>query len=255
MSKFGIMRPHKRRILKLGNKYLLEQGWYNPIPKDNSGEYIPWFTYPATAFLRDVINKKTKVFEYGAGYSTLFFNNNVDEVFSVEHDQKWVDALLKINPQIQLSVATEGAEVLPGGDEIIRSFEDEKFLLPEHSSQEQNNAHGLSNLVFGGYASQLMNKEKYYYDLVVVDGMARALCAYFAEKMISKDGIIVLDNSDRWQYNSINKNLTNNGFGRIDFWGPGPVNEYAWCTSFFSRRFNIVNTKVLREVGSGDLGW
>jgi hypothetical protein len=25
------------------------------------------------------------------------------------------------------------------------------------------------------------------------------------------------------------------GFARIDFWGAGPVNDFPWCTSLFTR--------------------
>ena len=93
------------------------------------------------------------------------------------------------------------------------------------------------------------------FDIIVVDGMARQLCGFVAADVIKDDGFIILDNSDRWQYNSLQRYLVNKGFGRIDFWGSGPKNTVDWCTSFFSRKFLLNNLHVERPAGTGDLGW
>ena len=44
--------------------YLQPRGWFNDFPEDIEG-VTPWMTFPAIAFLKDIINKDTKVFEYG----------------------------------------------------------------------------------------------------------------------------------------------------------------------------------------------
>lgn len=47
--------------------------------------------------------------------------------------------------------------------------------------------------------------------------------------------------------------MINQGFGRIDFWGPGPINTFGWCTSFFSRNLKIPISKPTRDRGAGDI--
>jgi hypothetical protein len=101
---------------------------------------------------------------------------------------------------------------------------------------------------FIGYASEIFVKPKGYYDIVVIDGMARVLTGFLAAKMVSDTGYIILDNSDRWHYNTLQKHLIEQGFGRIDFWGPGTGNYHAWCTSIFSKNFKIRNKSPERVV-------
>jgi hypothetical protein len=243
-----------QRINSLAMNYLVGQGWFNNKPEDAEG-YTPWFTYPAIAFMKDIISKDMKVFEYGSGYSTLFFNANAGECFSVEHSDEWAKSLLELNPAIDIVVCPEGGIPLPEGVDYLEGFIREGFELPLSSDRNHNIEHGLLNLEFFQYASQLTRRERGYYDVIVIDGMARTLGGYLAADRISENGYIVLDNSDRWQYNSLQKYFLQQGFGRIDFWGPGPVNAHAWCTSIFSRNFKVTNNRVERPRNGGDLGW
>jgi hypothetical protein len=243
-----------QRINSLAMNYLVAQGWFNNKPADAEG-YTPWFTYPAVSFMKDIINKDMKVFEFGSGYSTLYFNENAGEVFSVEHSQEWATNLLELNPDIDIVVCEEGGIPLPLGVDYLEGFVREQFELPVSSDRNHNIEHGLLNLEFFQYASQLTRRERGYYDVIVIDGMARTLCGYLAADLVAEDGYIVLDNSDRWQYNALQKFLLRQGFGRIDFWGPGPVNAHGWCTSVFSMNFKVNNQRVERPRTGGDLGW
>jgi len=79
--------------------------------------------------------------------------------------------------------------------------------------------------------------------------MARALCAVMTVESyrLKDNGIIILDNSDRWHYNPIQEYLNKNEFGRIDFYGPGWNSHAGWCTSFYSQAFPINNNNVCRK--------
>jgi hypothetical protein len=254
VSDFDNLFLWNQKINSLALNYLNKQGWFKNKPADSEG-YTPWFTYPAISFLKDIISKEMKVFEFGSGYSTLFFNSNAGECFSVEHSEEWSKNLLDLNPAMEIAVCTEGGIPLPSVLDLLEGFAMERFELPVSPDRNHNVEHGLLNIEFLNYASQLTRRERGYYDVIVIDGMARAFTGYLAANLVSDNGYIILDNSDRWQYNSLQQYLLRSGFGRVDFWGPGPVNAHAWCTSFFSKNFNVNNNKIDRPALSGDLGW
>jgi hypothetical protein len=254
MDDFKSILLWNQRIYSLASNYLTSNGWFNNRPADLDG-YTPWFTYPAISFLKDIISKEFKVLEFGSGFGTLFFNKNAGECLSVEHDGLWSNHLLSLDSKMEIVVCGEGTEPLPQSIEYLNAFIAENFEMPISSDRRHNVQHGLINLEFSGYASQITGFKKGYFDVVVIDGMARLLTGYLAANFVSDTGYIILDNSDRWQYNSLQRYLIQNGFGRIDFWGPGPVNDYPWCTSIFSRRFEIKNNFIERAHKSGELGW
>ncbi len=72
------------------------------------------------------------------------------------------------------------------------------------------------------------------FDVVVVDGVEpRTTYLLAASRLVSEDGVLVVDNSDRGAYRATLERLE--GFNRLDFFGMGPQNQYAWATSVFSR--------------------
>lgn len=55
--------------------------------------FLPWYSYPMIAFLSDRVRPQMRVFEYGSGYSTLWWSERVAQVTSCKHDQDWYDLL------------------------------------------------------------------------------------------------------------------------------------------------------------------
>jgi hypothetical protein len=229
--------------------YLQELGFFNAVPSDEQG-YTPWYTYPAISFLKDILKLEHKVLEYGSGYSTLFFKDKVQELTTVEHDSMWAQKIVDINSDIDIYVVQENATPHPDAMPKILEFIN---TIEQVRSNDRNHdlVHGLVNNEFAGYASVIYSKPKGYYDIVVIDGMARLLTGYLAADCIADDGYIILDNSDRWHYNNLQQYLFDKGYGRIDFWGPGHGLYNCWCTSFFSKNFKFNNNKKLREVTQG----
>src|SRR5947207_12916151 len=66
--------------------------------RDQQGNYVPWFTYPAIEALKNWDLSDKRVFEYGSGYSTLFWAAGAKEVVSVEHDAAWYEKIVKLAP-------------------------------------------------------------------------------------------------------------------------------------------------------------
>ena len=50
---------------------------------------MPWFTLPAVRFLKARLTPAGRVFEWGSGMSTLWFERRCREVHSVESDPEW----------------------------------------------------------------------------------------------------------------------------------------------------------------------
>lgn len=73
--------------------FLRNAGWFRSYsewrPVTKSGEPLPWLNYSCIYLLEQRVNKNMKIFEFGAGYSTLWFSKKVKDVVSVEHNPKW----------------------------------------------------------------------------------------------------------------------------------------------------------------------
>lgn len=102
------------------------------------------------------------------------------------------------------------------------TYENQKIIL---SSDKKNYVESLNE----------------FFDVIIIDGKFRKECVSQALKYISKDGLIILDNSDRkLERNLANEVRKNFDCIQCDFHGFGPINNYTWTTSlFFSRKFKI----------------
>ncbi|GEM_PF-574580 len=73
-------------------------------PLDRTGQPWPLFTYPAIEYLIQFDYREKRVFEYGAGNSTLFWMERARQVVSVENNRSWYEGLkphLKSNVDLQ----------------------------------------------------------------------------------------------------------------------------------------------------------
>lgn len=73
------------------------------------------------------------------------------------------------------------------------------------------------------------------FDIVIIDGKYRHQCAMMVKSMLSENGMVLLDNSDRHpdtaKYLREDMDLI-----QVDFHGFGPINNYTWTTSLFFAR-------------------
>lgn len=58
-----------------------------------SGLILPYYTLSALEWLLKQDVSKWNVFEYGAGYSTIWFRANCENVRSIDHSPKWASAM------------------------------------------------------------------------------------------------------------------------------------------------------------------
>ncbi len=124
---------------------------------DASGQPIPWYTYPAIEYLRQLDFSEKTVFEYGSGNSTLFWGRIAESVVSVESDSVWY--------------------------EKIREYESSAAVRIHLVTEEESYVEFLSNCPDS-------------FDVIVVDGLYRGRCAVAAVEKLRPGGLIILDNSD-----------------------------------------------------------
>ena len=205
-----VANPSKLHGLgQLGSQgYLAQNGWFksfkDKLPMDAAGKPLPWFTYPSILFLNERLTKTMNVFEYGTGNSTLYFASRVQQIISVEHDQRWYD---KYHPVLPNNVHSKFIEV----DSIKVDY-----------SQAAKNA-GIR------------------FDILVIDGRKRKECLMNSIDALSPGGIIILDDAERTEYEMGIRYLFENYFRMIPFWGIAPGMVELKCTAILYRKENCFN--------------
>lgn len=186
---------------------LLSEGWFNSFKTkksvDANGNSIPWYTYSFIKFFESRLNKKISVFEYGCGGSTFWFSSKVKQICSVEHDIEW-----------------------------FKKFEGHKFSNVQicHQGLDENESY-----------SKAISKFDLNFDVVVVDGKERNSCVINCLQKLTENGIVIIDNSDRIDYQTSFDLLKEKGFKRLDFWGMTPIIADISCTSVFYKNNNCLN--------------
>ncbi|WGD55354.1 hypothetical protein QA641_16635 [Bradyrhizobium sp. CB1650] len=90
-------------------------------PVDTIGQALPWFTYPAIEYLKRFNFKGWRVFEYGAGQSTVYWSRRGAIVTSVEHNPQWFAEVKEALPGAAISHRSDKeAYVNAVGDEGVR---------------------------------------------------------------------------------------------------------------------------------------
>lgn len=181
--------------------------------KDLSSLDLCWWTYGSIRYVEDFIDKKNKnfeeirVFEYGAGSSTLWLSKRVKKIISVEHDKLFFDDIKKFTR---------------GNKNIEIFLKSPSQLSKDQSSNFMSQKKEFLNLCFSDYVNAI-NEFDYLFDIIVIDGRARNACLDVAINRLSENGIIVFDNSHRMRYKKHIKSLN---FKKIIYSGFTPSLPY-----------------------------
>jgi hypothetical protein len=126
----------------------------------DGNSFLPWYNFPLIELLNSYIKPNINVFEYGCGFSTLFYAQNKCNVFAVEARTEWVDNITKLGYQHSLI------------DKINIK------LCNPHEMPQQIVQYNME------------------FDIIVIDSLHRIECLKQAKKVYKK-GMIILDNSER----------------------------------------------------------
>lgn len=155
---------------------------------------LPWIAYDAIEFLKQLLQPAMRVFEFGSGGSTLFLARRCQSLTSVEHDARWI--------------ALVGRKLWRAGLTNV----DLRHIPVESSSAESVEKSDYVNAV-----------RQDRFDAIIVDGHewsphARPACFRAAEEQIAPGGVIVVD--DSWRYQQL-RNANRARDFRV-FESPGP---------------------------------
>ena len=197
-----------KALLSYGHKgYLANIGWFtsfdNQQALDRDGEPLPWVTYSFIDFIKTRLNKDLTIFEYGSGSSTLFYAKRVKRVVSVEHDEAWFNKIVKSKPQ--------NAEMI------------------------------FSKLERGGEYSKKAATLGEKFDIIIVDGRDRVNCCINSIHALTPTGVIILDDSERKDYEEACVFLKKSGFKELPFTGISPGLFYLKATSVFYKTANCLH--------------
>lgn len=143
---------------------------------------VPWWTFRAIADVEAWIAARggdVRAFEYGTGASTAWLARRCRHVTSVEHDAGFFRAIAPL-------LAHDNIEL--------------RLVEPRRDSVEPaapSGRHGYEHCDFSDYVDAIGNDR---YDLIVIDGRARAACFERARDRLARGGLIVFDNSERSRY-------------------------------------------------------
>lgn len=112
------------RLIFNSDSYVYKSGWIESLkrgyPSDKKGNPLPWMNFGVVHLLTERLNDKMSLFEFGCGYSTLFYAERVNHVISVEHQKKWADIMntkLPANASVVLSSKGDYADYINTLDE------------------------------------------------------------------------------------------------------------------------------------------
>lgn len=164
--------------------------------------HIPWLVYDSINYLKSILTDNMELFEYGSGSSTLFFSKLVKSVVSIEHNKAWFDKSYELTREC---------------DNVdLRLAPVSKKKLPEEKEK---------------YAKSICSEKDL--DFIIVDGVNRIRCIELGMPLLKSGGYLLLDNSDRWQYQQGIDMLDK--WEQKEFYGNGPYNNYKWKTTIWRK--------------------
>jgi hypothetical protein len=163
---------------------------------DGEKKPIPWYTYPAIEYLKNIDFSNKKIFEYGSGNSSIWWSERCNKLISIESDPIWknkISALLN-NSKFDYRLATDETSYI------------------KHSDIASCNV----IIIDGQFRAKC----------------ADFILSEVGSGSTSLD-MLIFDNSDWYPHtiSKLNETLTN--WVQVDFSGFGPINSYTWTTSIF----------------------
>ena len=171
---------------------------------DSSRRPIPMLTYPALDALDLIDLSDLSLLEWGTGQSSIYFSSRVKSLVGVESSPEWAGYVRKRTPD----------------NTSIR-------VCSDRSSLEK-----IGKKIIG-----------YRFDIVLIDGKpyskgSRMEAAEITLDLNDTPKLVIVDNSDLPECDSVVGAFQNEGFLRADFVGYSPGAYYKQCTSFFFKPKN-----------------
>ena len=171
---YRILRP----ILKI--RYYFFRKFNNPCP---------WLSVSSVRFLRTYLTKDMVGLEFGSGISTLFTAPKVKQLISVEHNKEWFEMIS--NRFINEGISNVDYRFIAQNDSNL--FSETTFEMADKLGFEVRKDYVNYYMTVDSIPNNSL-------DFLLVDGRARPECLYYALPKMKKNGLVILDNSEREHY-------------------------------------------------------
>jgi hypothetical protein len=222
-----IKKNPSRAFSNLGRGLRCYPQWKKSLMKgvDFVNDRLPWITFHGREFIESLLTLDSLVFEYGSGGSTLYYSARCKYVISVEHDSQWFNA---VNAILSRDGISNCHSVLIAPQRDGYSTSDPADPRGYYSSSDLHQGWN-----FKRYVAFIDSFPDCHFDFVAIDGRARPSCILHARRKIKVGGYLMLDNSDRPQYEKAKDLML--GWAKYEFFGPGPYNLYFWETTVWKK--------------------
>ena len=181
---------------------------------------LPWWTYRSIDLVEGYLAGReglARVFEYGSGASTVWLARRAGSVVVVEHDRTWAQRVERV-------LEAEGLENV-------------RIVVPEVPRTTAptlgSDAPSGKGLDFRDYVAAL-GREQGSFDLIAVDGRARAACTREATTRVAPGGIVLLDDAQRPRYQPVVEELATRGWHVVRAHGFAPCDPLPRDTVLFT---------------------
>ena len=186
---------------------------------------LPWLVFDAIERLTALELRGRRVFEYGSGGSTLFWQSRGAHCVSIEHDAEW---FATTRARIADTPAVDYRLILPEEREEMGAADPAD---PEGYASDDVPTRGKS---YRRYVSAIDAFPDGHFDVVLVDGRARPSCLKHSAPKVAPRGVLVLDNSDRPYYLERTRGFLAE-FREVRYSGACAIVPEFSCTSLFHR--------------------
>ena len=154
---------------------------------ENSSLFLPWYNFNLIEYLNSYLKSNMVIFEYGIGFSSLFYAQKNCNVYGIETRIEWLERVQSLAKKHNLEgkIAISHCQDIPNFHKSLLNF----------------------NIDF---------------DVIVIDSIQRLACLEIAKQKYQK-GLIVLDNSERPNLKEA-KNIMH-GFNFLEFEGKRPNDD------------------------------
>ena len=137
-----------------------------------------WMTEAESNFLLSHINPQTTMLEWGSGASTVELQHKVKKLVSIEHNLAWYN---EIKPQ--LSNAVHYKYIPPDNPDW-----EAQLTLQGSKTAAADDGDLMDFSAYVTYPLRLIGK----FDLILIDGRARAACALVSPSLLASGGKILI---------------------------------------------------------------
>ena len=201
--------------------YQNKQSWINSsregISIDGDRCHIPWYSYGAIEFLKQNLTKNDIIFEFGCGSSTIFYQQRVKKIVSIETNQVWFKIIFDY-----LKKSCHQANIF---NNLIKFNNCEVYLMTD----------GLNNDFYQKFAYDYSQRNNIFFDYIIVDSIKRYQCSTYSINALNDKGILILDDSERLNYQKIFDFYQHNNFNIKNFYGIAHNQLRTKNTTFFQR--------------------